>query len=255
MPLRNEDSPRHLSSFHLEALRLGVASDDERAWAESHRAGCPRCQELVADLDGYRNEFVRTAMPGTRAAVRERLSRGPRFRRWVAGLLAPLAVAAVILVMRHPATVTDDDVLEKGGPQLHIAARRGERVFPVRSGEQVLPGDQIRFLLKGVKFPYGLIASVDGAGKPNIYVPYEGGASAPLTPAEQQEMAGSIVLDSRLGPERVFALFSRTPLSADEVRRALAAIGGKGPAAIRNASALPVPADAQASVLLEKVAP
>jgi hypothetical protein len=171
-------------------------------------------------------------------------------------LLAPLAVGAVLLVSgRWRVRPSEDpEVLEKGGPSLSIVARRANRVFPVRSGEQVRPGDHIRFVLNGVKHPYGMIASVDGAGRPNIYVPYEGLASQALAAGERLEMDGSIVLDGRLGPERVFVLFSRAPLSAKTVREALTALGGKGNDAIRKAGSLSVGADAQSSVLLEKVA-
>jgi hypothetical protein len=266
MSAPSEQRARHVSSFHLEALRLGVASPEERAWVSSHQASCARCAALAETLDGYRQEFARGAQPRRPLVAVSAPAPAPvpvlgRIKRWwMAGaVLAPLAAAAAWIAVDRTALTTsppgEPDILEKGGPSLGIVARRGSRVFPVRSGERVRPGDQIRFVLKGVNYPYGLIASVDGAGKPNIYVPYEGSASARLTPGDRLEMEGSIVLDTRLGPERIFALFSREPLAADAVREALATIGGKGEAAIRGTSALQVAADAQSSVLLEKVAP
>jgi hypothetical protein len=259
MPAPSEPRPRHLASFHLEAIRLGAASADERAWAEAHQRACERCASLAASLDGARAEFAADVLPKTRAALRARAPRAPVSRRrwwWAGAFLAPAAIAAVaLLVPRKPVTVDDQGTIaEKGGPSLGIVARRGSRVFPVSSGEQMHPGDQIRFVLKGVTYPFGLIASVDGAGEPNIYVPYGGAASVSVAPGDRIELEGSIVLDGRLGPERVFALFSRRPLSAAAVREALAALGSLGGDAVRKASDLAVGADAQSSVLLEKVA-
>jgi hypothetical protein len=256
MSAPDERQPRHLASFHLAAIRHGVATAAERAWAEQHQRSCERCTRLAASLDGFHQEFTAEALPRTRAIVRARV-RGQRMRRWwwMTALLAPVAAAAVFLIVGRKPAPGDGEaaIAEKGGPSLGIVARRGARIFPVGSGERVRPGDQIRFVLRGVTYPYGLIASVDGAGETNIYFPYDGPASVPVASGSRVELEGSIVLDGRLGPERVFALFSRRPLSAASVRQALAALGGQGGDAIRRASALPVAADAQSSVLLEKV--
>jgi hypothetical protein len=180
----------------------------------------------------------------------DKAARGHR-RLWIGTALVSLVLATLLLAAR---STPEGDPPVSGSPTLGIAARRGARVFPVTPGGRVRPGDQIRFVLERVKYPYSLIASVDGAGRPNIYVPYEGKESVPVTPADQVELAGRIVLDDHLGPERFFALYSRRPLPAESVRRALQALGEKGPAAIRETLALEVPADAQSSLVLEKVA-
>src|SRR5688572_19144630 len=100
---RGEPRQRHLSSFHLEGLRLGVATEPERAWADAHLAGCARCAALAASLQTSRTEFEREVLPRTRAPLRSRAGAtapAPRWRwRWlVGGLTAPLAVAAVLLL-------------------------------------------------------------------------------------------------------------------------------------------------------------
>jgi hypothetical protein len=258
------NEPRgHLTSFHLEALRLGVASAEEQDWAAAHATTCPRCAELARTLEGYRRDFADQALPRTRAAVRAGVRRASgRPPRWWGALVAAPVLALMLLVVvgRKPARPRGEPpeepaIAEKGGPALAIVARRGARVFPVRSGDPLQPGDQIRFVLKGVSYPYGMIASVDGAGRANIYVPYEGARSISVNPGNEVEIEGSIVLDGRLGPERVFALFSRDPLSSEAVRRALADIGSRGGEAIRKTTSLPVTADAQSSLLIQKVAP
>jgi hypothetical protein len=97
-----------------------------------------------------------------------------------------------------------------------------------------------------------MIGSVDGAGKATIYVPFGGEASAPVPRGGSWESLNSVVLDASPGPERLFALFSRQPLAARTVTEALAALGRRGPAGIRSADHLEVPADGQVSVLFEK---
>jgi hypothetical protein len=257
-PPSDDPRPRHLSSFHLEALRLGVASDEERAWAEAHRIGCERCAALARELDGFRQDFATQTLPRTRAAVSQAVQRRPPRRWWsLAALLVPVAAAAVfLLVPRAPLAIHEEDpaVLAKGGTALGIVVRREGQIFAAPSGTQVRPGDQIRFVLRSVTQRYALIASVDGAGRANIYVPYDGKESVAVSPGQRVELDGSIELDGTLGPERIFALLSRTPLTAEAVRKSLAAIGAGGAESIRNTAALAVPAEAQASVLLEKVA-
>jgi hypothetical protein len=63
------------------------------------------------------------------------------------------------------------------------------------------------------------------------------------------------VLDAAPGPERVFALLSREPLDAAQVKRELARVGAGGAAAIRGTRLLALSADEQPSVLFEKPAP
>ena len=76
-----------------------------------------------------------------------------------------------------------------------------------------------------------------------------------LDAAATHELPGSIVLDGTLGPERVYALWSREPIAAVPVVAALRAIGARGEPAIRNQRILDVRADTQASILIEKVTP
>jgi hypothetical protein len=128
-------------------------------------------------------------------------------------------------------------------------------VFPVSPGEPLRPGDQIRFVLERVRYRYVLIASVDGAGRASIYVPYEGSASLDIGAGDRVEIPGSIVVDDTPGPERLFALVSARPIDAAGVRAALANVGAGGPSAIRGTRRVDVGADDQVSMLLEKVVP
>lgn len=265
---------RHVSSFHLAALRLGAAQDPERERIEGHLARCARCRGAADTWQASLQEFQQGALPRTRGAVRARanVSSPVRRRRWTFGSLGVLAAAAAaaLFVWRAPARVPVADHARaepafgvKGGPDFVVAVRRGDRIFHA-DGEPVRTGDQIRFVLDGVRAPYLMIGSVDGAGRASIYVPYEGAESAPVVPGQLDpqhvEIDGSIVLDATPGPERVFALLSQRPIAAGPVRDALSTIGAAGAGAIRDAEALSLPPQVlaaagalmQRTVLLEK---
>jgi hypothetical protein len=251
---------RHLSSFHLEAMRLGAASAAEQTWAEEHLRECARCVALAASLESSRQEFVRFVAPRARAAI---VGRMVRRRPWIwaaAGLLVP-AVAALALFLvgsaGHEEPVVEPELGVKGGggPSLLVAVRRGNRVFPAKPGSVLVPGDQIRFVLGPAGRRFVLIASVDGTDRASVYVPYDGTQSMALPPGDRVEVPDSIVIDASPGPERLFAFFSQQPLPAARIRQALVALGARGHAAIRSTTHLEVGADAQSSILLEKGAP
>jgi hypothetical protein len=134
-----------------------------------------------------------------------------------------------------------------------VFARRADAVFAVHDGTELAAGDQIRFVVGSGGPEYLLVASVDGSGKPTVYYPYGGDHSGAVT-NEPSELPGSIVLDAAPGPERVFALITKEPLDAAQVTRALAALGARGPGAIRTTAAIDIPAT-QASIVFEKAAP
>jgi len=255
---------RHLSSFHLELARLGEASAAERGFVDEHLRDCAACAEMAAAFEQHRQTFAAAGAARADAGARAQRDVGRARRRrffWMAAtLLFPAAAALVVLAApRRGARDAglEPEIAAKGGsgPGLVVAARRGSRVFVVGPGEPLHPGDQIRFVLERVRQRYVLIASVDGAGRASIYVPYEGSASLQVGTGDRIEIPGSIVIDDAPGPERLFALVSAGPIDAASVRAALARIGARGPSAIRGTQRLDVGADAEVSMLLEKVVP
>ena len=238
----------HLSRLAIDVFVVGTASALEARRLEKHIADCERCRDRVSSARVER-EVLSREVPRMRA-MRAR----PARLGWLRWLLAPTVVAsavAVALLIRpwRPA------VQIKGGAAFQIYARHGDRVFPVRDGAVLAPKDQLRFVAEPAGLAYLLVAYVDGAGAANLYVPFGGDQSVHLDPGARIELPGSIVLDSALGPERVFALFSREPLRADDVRRALTTIAVGGASSIRTSATLAVAAESQQSVLFEKTMP
>lgn len=237
----------HLSSLVIDAL---AAKQLEDAGARAHIAECARCRADLANAEAAMAHFERSVLPRTLSAIAQRR------RRWwwiVPSVLAPaLAALALVWWIRTPAPA-DDPVRIKGDLTFQVFANRHGEVIPVRDGTHLEAGDSIRFVV-GAQAPYVMIASIDGAGHPSIYYPYEGERSGTATPSPS-ELPGSIILDAAGGPERVFALASATPLDAHVVTRVLAEIGARGASAIREARTLDLPTTQQASIVFEKGAP
>jgi hypothetical protein len=240
----------HLSSLVIDSLAAGKLDDAEATAARSHIAECDRCRGDLANAEAAIAHFERSVLPRTLPSIAK-----PRRRWWwiAPSVLVPVFGALVLVWwIRTPETV-EDAVRIKGGLTFQVfASRRGE-VIPVRDGTRLDAGDSIRFVV-GASTPYVMVASIDGAGHPSIYYPYEGERSGTAT-SSPSELPGSIVLDATNGPERLFALASATPLDAHVVMQALAAIGARGATAIRETRALDVPTVHQATVVFEKGAP
>jgi hypothetical protein len=237
----------HPSEQVLDALYLNALDADARARTVAHVEACTRCRERVREAEASRRHFIAHVMPRQLPTlVRPRPSMW-----WFAAPALAVAIAAALLVMR-PHAPAPDPLGIKGGATLQIYANRGDRVTPVHDGVSLQPGDQIRFVVKAAAAQHLVIASVDAAGHATIYYPYAGRTSVQLPDAPVHEVPGSVVLDDTLGPERVFALIARAPISTKPV---LAALRKIGPDAIRTQRTLDVAADTQLSIVFEKVKP
>jgi len=234
----------HPSSLVIDALAAGKLDDAD---ARAHIEGCARCRADLTSAEAAVAHFERSVFDRTVGAV----TRPPRRRWWILpSILVPvLATIAIVWWTRPPAV----DIRIKGGLTFQVFAHRHDEVIPVRDGTRLDAGDSIRFVA-GASAPYLMVVSIDGAGHPSVYYPYQGERSGTSTP-DPSELPGSIVLDASPGPERIFALSSTEPLDARMVIRALAEIGARGAAAIREARSLGVATAQQATVLFEKRAP
>jgi anti-sigma factor RsiW len=243
----------HLSIFALGRFAHGASPPKERQGAEEHLSACPACQARLAEVNESRERFSRGVFERTLPEVRRRDQR--RRRLWAWAVSMPLVLAAgvaSVLVMRQD---REPDFGFKGAPTLQIFVRRGEKAVDVAPGSALHAGDQLRLAIDPSGYRYLLVGSVDASGKASIYVPFEGSRSVPISQPTTFPASGSLVLDDTPGPERLFALLSRSPIDADPVLAALRELGRGGPAAIRATQRLPLPAGAQVSFLWEKGGP
>lgn len=260
------ESGGHLTPVDLDALELGLDDGGATSALERHCQTCLTCRQSRAEHRASAQRFAAEVFERTHAQVaarvedeRRRRSRTGRLRLAIP-LLAAAAAAVVLIVAgrrgREPSGSAPSVALAmKGVGAMHVFARRAGKVFPVHDGATLVAGDAIRFFIDSSEFSHVLVASVDGAGKANIYYPYGGARSARLAPGRRLDVPGSILLDRAPGPERLFAIFSREPLSGDAVRAALESLAAGGEAAIRQARELPLPGTGQATLMFEKGAP
>lgn len=242
----------HLSSLVIDALAAGKLDELEAIAARAHLATCTRCSADLAAAEAACAHFTSSVLPRTLPAIQR-----PRRRWWMLApaILTPaLAALALVYFIRDPAPADRDDVRIKGSLTFQVFANRRGEVIPVRDSTRLAAGDSIRFVVGSGGPPYVMVASIDGAGHPSIYYPYDGARSGSAT-SEPSELPGSIVLDASPGPERVFALVSTEPIEADAVKAALSEIAARGAGAIREVRTLDLPVVAQTSVVFEKASP
>lgn len=198
----------HANPMQLDAIALGAGDPQVVA----HVDGCAQCATELAAQRELHAEFLVNVLP----------KRRPQRRWWLLALPA-LAAAAVVLLLVRPKAPDEPEIAIKGGPAWQVVANRAGATFAVKDGTVLAAADRIRFVVVPDRARYLMIASLDGAGAASIYYPYDGAQSAAVG-AARLEVPDSIVLDTAPGPERLFALLSDAPLSADAVRAALRAV-------------------------------
>lgn len=249
-----DSTSAHLSQFTLDAFALNALPPERHAAAVKHLETCATCRARADELASLRQHFTTHVVPHTAAALR----RAPAWHtawRWALPALAAVSATVLMLVRPVAPPVAPEEEPEygvKGPPVLQVFAHRGERTWQVQEGEVLAAGDQVRFRVGSGGLPYVLLVSVDGTGQVSAYHPFGADQSASIPPQELVELPGSVVLDPAPGPERLFVLFSRKPLSFAAVKPALHELAAGGAQAIRARTRIPIAVAAQDSFLFEK---
>ncbi|WP_158623719.1 hypothetical protein [Corallococcus llansteffanensis] len=206
-----------------------------------HIAGCAHCQA-----------WERSAAEASRAFAHQ----GPRWiakaqarpslvSRW-APLLPAAALAAAALFFFLQAPPESPRYATKGEALTVYVGGQG----PPRAatdGERVRPGEALRFHVAPGEGAFVWIASVDSTGTVSRLAPAEG--TTPLAVEGAGLLPGGAVLDATGGPERIWAVISKEPLSWSVVEQALRGSPVRDPAAVH------IPGARTATVLLERSAP
>jgi hypothetical protein len=222
-----------LSDWRLDRLLAGELEPAARAGAEQHLAGCGACAARRGDREAEQRLFRDTAPPLFLRAV------APRRRRqvWWLGAAAAAAAAVVVVVLLLGRTPREELVALKGRPHLRFFVRDGATgtVREGLPGQQVHPGDRLRFGFDGdllTRTPLLRVALLnrEASGKVTRYFPEGGAAAAALPPVGRDGLLPfSILLDEVLGPETIFALYCREPVSLPALEGALARGGALPP--------------------------
>lgn len=254
---------KHLSTLDFDALAASIDTPDALGRLRGHVSSCESCRVAFEKLKTQDDLFVSHMLPRHLA----RMSRPEKTRRWRAIFWWSLAVPTLAgVLMMIPKTEdletssrtapADDPVLGVKGPGiLRVIVQRNRVTREVKDGEVLLQGDAIRLVLPPTGFSQVLIVSIDGDGKVSIYYPYAGDRSTSVLPDRPTEAPdGSIGLDMARGPERIYAIWSKTPVLVHEVQPLLQQIFEKGDEAIRKTDRLPLADSFQQSFLIEKAA-
>jgi hypothetical protein len=139
--------------------------------------------------------------------------------RWVfaGGALAAAAAALLIIVRRDPRP-SDDDLAVKGGDVgliIHTENRQ------LADGDNVKPGERIRFAINAGTRGYVAVAGIDATGSSTVYFPFHGEAPAPVDPTVDHVLPGAIALDATPGSETFYVLYSKRPFSLPDAITAL----------------------------------
>jgi hypothetical protein len=191
----------------LPAARMAEATDADRA----------RLGELRAESEAFlRSVDVDMEVKRIQQRVeRAKPEKAPAWWRFLVPAGALAAAAAVFLIFFRKAGETPkpgDDVILKGdGVALIIHLATSGQSQQLGDGDNVKPGDRIRFEVDAAKPGYVAIFGVDGTGKVTLYYP-DGPNAAKYNP-EDRLMPGAIQLDATPGDERFMLFYSPRPFS------------------------------------------
>jgi hypothetical protein len=210
------------SEFALDHFQL---HDGAGPGVEAHVRGCTHCQNRLAQRCATEREFDdRLAVPFWHAVLDGRRTRRRRRFLWL-GLPPSLAVASALLFLvsrnQEPPRRPSIDLVAKGSASLELHCRRGLATFALAPGDAVAPGDELRFVPRATaQGGYVQVGSIDGTGTYTPFYPADSSADSVRLPPPGQPLPGSIRLDRAPGPERLFFVFSPTPIAAATVRQA-----------------------------------
>jgi hypothetical protein len=202
-----QSDPAHPSRLVLERLAAGELPEPERALHAAHAAACERCRARGAQITDDARDFARDIDIARDVAAIVAASRAPRIRMIVASATAALAcVAVVVMLARRP----DDVPTERPKGEVSFEVIRRDlhgRVGDVASGDRLRPDEAIRFRVTVHEPGYLTILGIDAA---RAITPY----ATTLAVARETPLlvAGSIILDATLGPERIVAVVCDWPV-------------------------------------------
>ncbi len=169
--------------------------------------------------------------------------RAPRWRSWLL-VAGPVAAALLILALlvpwhlveqapsnsfgttgslrdkgRVPEVATD---FAMGSSAFRLQVLQDEAFVPVQDGASLPAQSLLRFHYDNTTSDFLYLFSVDDSGAITTYYPEKQGLSVPIARGHNIPLPDGVLLDSYVGHERFFALFSDRPLATLEIEIAVA---------------------------------
>jgi len=236
--LRREHGEACLSDLRFDEWQAGELDADDELRAAAHVDGCERCRRRKAELDADRERFLASSPVPPVRATEVKSAKAPRktrvipLRAWAGVALSAAALVALFVALspgsRGGSEIGGGEAVGdrvKGSHRLGFFVKRGSETFEGLSGQRVLPGDQLRFVVTLRAPAHVAVLSRDGAGQASVYFP-AGGTSAPrFDAAGGRGLDGAVELDETLGRERLWGVFCAESFEVGPLREALSASG------------------------------
>lgn len=216
---------RRFTDLELERQLAGDLPADRAFDAQATAADRARLAELRAEHEAFLrsvdvdNEVRRIQQRVANSAADSRQEKTKNWWKWLVPASA-LAAAAAVLVFLRPGDDDSkpvDDIQVKGDDitlVVHVATEGGSR--RVATGDEVQPGDRLRFEVNAAKPGFLAVVGIDGSGQLTVYHPGNGTGPMSFDP-RAGVLPGAISLDATPGEERFFALYSQRPFAFDTV--------------------------------------
>ena len=277
------EAPPPVPDWMLERYALGELAPDQseairarlQAEAEAVRAGLTPRGDLSTRLEALQasDATILDQLPPRQVAAEirrrqhlrradaDQAGRTSSGRRWVLGVLGPVAAAAIALIVVLPMLQDDTtpiqapDVIEqttaKGMVSLQVYRDNGDpQGEKLEHGASAHPGDMIQLAYTAGNMRHGVIVSIDGRGAVTLHHPSEPGGTTELSLEGEHKLGFSGELDDAPRYERYFMVSSDKPIDVQSVLDAAARLASTGQAGERD---LPLPPNLeQLSVRIDK---
>jgi len=211
----------HPSDLRLDGLRLGELEADAEHELRAHLDSCEACSERFESFERQAQELGDQAKRLADAAfIRAQQQAGTRRRVMIFGAAftaTMLALFGMYWVGRQDPSHGTSLRLKGGDFTLRLVAKRGSRQWTVKSGEGLVGGDQLRFVLIGVQRPGYLYLLTIDQRQPTIFAPAPNRPPQRIEKSARFEVPGAMALDKSIGAERAFALVCEKPLPSGQL--------------------------------------
>ncbi len=205
---------KNSGSFDLDLRALGALDEkSDRALSERLERE-PLLRARLEENQQAMDKFRREVMPKTLPTVEKRLlrsSKSPLF--WAVPLLAAAGALLIMLQIDNGSNspLEEAGLRAKGDPIIQIFAKRGQKQFLVKEGQNLRQNDVLKFVVQPVDFQHVLVFGLSGTDV-ETWAPFNGKES--LSIAGKSEITDTVILDDATGSETVVAVFSEQPLKA-----------------------------------------
>jgi hypothetical protein len=248
---------RRLPDYLLERLALGELPEETARQAREELAREPGGAQRLADLRASDAELLARHPPEVVAKeiARRQRAMAVKIQRlrlpWFFAPVAAFAVALLIVVLRPG----EEQTQVKGDAALLVYRNRGGQSELLRNGDHARAGDDVQLAYTRARPGYGVIVSLDGAGKVTLHLPENDGEAVRLVPDARTHLPRAYGLDAAPLFERFFLVTHQSPFRTSVAVEAVLKLAARGDAARTDPLQLPAKFEQSSFLLLKTTNP